>query len=698
MRNLLPRSLAGRFGLASAAMAAAAVLIVSLGSSWLIERQQAAAERRFAVREREFHAENVSSTLHALAARMAEVAGSTILATGLVDSAGKETYLAPFLGGIRQVNGLPVQLLFTDFEGKEIAANGNARFVPGEVQWLRNQLATGRSAAAVVQSPGGAVLLALEPLRYSRTTTPEGAVFYKVRLADLALDPGLHLAWGPGGNGADDTPVDVPEIFKPLAIRVTGNSLAAPPGSAPHVEYLGAAVLALVAFAVLFLLGRRLAERLTSDLSALESFSSKVATAQAGAGSAPAGRSSEVASLASSINMMLERLAQQNEALQAEGRKLADLAEALRTADRRKDEFLAMLAHELRNPMAPISTGAELLRLAGSSDPKVQRTAEVIGRQVGHMKKIVDDLLDVSRVTRGLVQLDLAPMDLSVAVRAAADQLQPVAEKRHVALTVDAPAGGAYVMGDLERLVQVVANLLHNATKFTPAGGAIRVSVRVEEGNAVVEVADTGAGIPAEFMPELFGLFTQSERMADRSQGGLGLGLALVRKLVELHGGSVGAHSDGVGHGATFTVRLPLAQAPAAAEPAVPAPPREAPPGACILLVDDNADAADTLAALLRATGHDVAVRYSPQAAIEAAQQVRFDACVLDIGLPGMDGTQLARQLRTLPGASAARFIALTGYGQSDDRAKTADAGFHHHLVKPVDPDELVAALASARQ
>lgn len=698
-RRLLPSGLAERFGLASAALAAVAVLLVSLASWWLIQHQQTLADRAIATRERQFHADNIGSTLRAISSRMTEVAGSTILATGLVDSAGKETYLAPYLNGIRQINGIPVQVLFADFEGKEIASNGPARFSGPQLEWLRSQLAAGKPAAQVIPAENGPELVAIEPLRYSRTASPEGAVMYKIALRDIHLDSGLHLAWGGAASpGPEATMVTAPPAFAPLKFRVT-EQMPAGRSAVMHPQYLAIVLIAAGVFCAVFLAGARLARLLTRDLSRLQAFSSKVTTAALVEQRAPEGGTREVASLASSINRMLERLHAQHEALRVEGEKLAHLAEALKAADRRKDEFLAMLAHELRNPLAPISTGAELLRRASTGDGLTQRTVEVIARQVRHMTKLVDDLLDVSRVTRGLVVLEQKTLDARGIVSAAVDQVKPLLDARGHRLSVDLPPHPLHVVGDQARLVQVMSNLLHNACKFTPDGGTIRVTAFTAGEDLALQVADNGSGISAGFLPEVFGLFTQGSRRPDRSQGGLGLGLALVKHLAELHGGRVTAESPGLGQGATFTVWLPGAADAAgmAADSLVPVASSSG-SGLRVMVVDDNVDAAQTLSALLELEGHDVITDYDPVQALARAATVERDVFILDIGLPGMDGIELAGRIKALPGKESSILVALTGYGQESDRQRSARAGFDHHLVKPVDPEVLANLLSSFRR
>ncbi|THC43992.1 hybrid sensor histidine kinase/response regulator [Massilia sp. Mn16-1_5] len=361
----------------------------------------------------------------------------------------------------------------------------------------------------------------------------------------------------------------------------------------------------------------------------------------------------------------------------------------------RKDEFLAMLAHELRNPLAPISSAAQLLRVLFAGEPRIRQTSEVISRQVAHMTHLVDDLLDVSRVTRGLVTINKTQVELGAVVREAVEQIMPVVEARHHRLALEIAPQPLFVSGDRTRLIQVAVNLLNNAAKYTPDGGALQVSLQEQDGQAVLQVRDNGIGIGVELLPVVFDLFTQAERTPDRAQGGLGLGLALVKKLVELHEGSVEAQSEGQGKGSVFTVRLPVlteavGAAPAARAATVPMPAA----GRRILVVDDNVDAAATLGMLLETAGHSVRVEHSAQGALAAASHGEFDVVLLDIGLPDMSGHELARALRGLPCCGDSALVAVSGYGQAQDRRMSEEAGFAAHLVKPVAADELIETIA----
>jgi PAS domain S-box-containing protein len=372
-------------------------------------------------------------------------------------------------------------------------------------------------------------------------------------------------------------------------------------------------------------------------------------------------------------------------------------AEELRRSNQRKDDFLAMLAHELRNPLAPVKAATDLLRLrshAGDGE-QLRRATAVIDRQVRHMTDLVDDLLDVSRVTRGLVELDRRPIDVGSVVSSAIEQARPLLEARGHALLVHAGPPHAQVLGDHTRLVQVLVNLLSNAAKYTPQGGRIEVGVEVHGGEVRIGVLDNGSGIDAALLPCVFDIFTQGVRTPDRSQGGLGIGLALVKSLAGLHGGRVAAYSEGPGKGSRFVVILPLleqgADLEAAGAPAAGAVARRR----RVMVVDDNVDAADSMGALLEALGHQAHVVYEAHSALRDAQQLRPDAFILDIGLPDIDGFELARRLRSRPEGEAALLVALTGYGQAHDRVLSRAAGFDHHFVKPIEIDALEAALAA---
>jgi PAS domain S-box-containing protein len=375
--------------------------------------------------------------------------------------------------------------------------------------------------------------------------------------------------------------------------------------------------------------------------------------------------------------------------------QLQQRAERLVEADRRKDEFLAMLAHELRNPLSPIRNAAQVLHQIGPADANVQSATEMIQRQVKHLSRLVDDLLDVSRITRGKITLRKEPVELAAVVAQAVEASRPLMEARRHELRVHLPAEAVRVEADTTRLAQVVANLLTNAAKYTPEGGHIQLTVEAGPGEAVIRVRDNGMGMSAELLPHVFDLFTQGDRSLARSEGGLGIGLTLVKSLVEMHGGTVEAHSEGPGKGSEFVVRLPPLPA-GALKTAEEEKGRHAPSPCRVLVVDDNKDAAESLALLVQVAGHEVRTAHDGPTALEVAKTFRPEVVFLDIGLPRMDGYEVARQLRRQPGLEKVVLAAVTGYGQEEDRRRTHEAGIDEHLVKPVDPTELEKVFAAA--
>ncbi len=354
--------------------------------------------------------------------------------------------------------------------------------------------------------------------------------------------------------------------------------------------------------------------------------------------------------------------------------------DALRNADRRKDEFLAMLAHELRNPLAPIRTATELLARVLPWDPKTQSIVDIVKRQVIHLTRLVDDLLDVSRITQGRIQLQRRPLELSPIVAQAMESVEPLLRDKRHKVVVTSCFEPLFVNGDSARLVQCVANLLTNAAKYTDPSGEIQVELSREQSSAVIVVTDNGVGISKELLPRIFELFVQSERSLDRSEGGLGIGLSVVQRLVEMHDGQVAATSAGPGRGSTFEIRLPTIAAPMESRKKS-TPPSVEPKR--VLVVDDNVDAAASLAAFLQLDGHQAEAVYSAKGALEAIATFSPDVVLLDIGLPEMDGYEVAKRIRA--GGSSVRLVALTGYGQAEDIQRAHSAGFDAHLVKPVD-------------
>lgn len=370
----------------------------------------------------------------------------------------------------------------------------------------------------------------------------------------------------------------------------------------------------------------------------------------------------------------------------------------MRDIDKRKDEFLAMLAHELRNPLAPVSAASELLKLPNLAPEKIKQMSEIISRQVKHMSELIDDLLDVSRVSRGLVTLDKQVLEAKKIIDNALEQVRPLLEKQRHELTVRISPEVAFVKGDPKRLVQILSNVLNNAVKYTPSSGKIVLSIDVTDSDVIFSVTDNGIGIPSEILSHIFEMFTQAQRTSDRTQGGLGIGLALVKSLVELHNGTIEAYSDGPDKGSRFTITFPRSFDLEEVNTALLTPQEQLDDGHRLLIVDDNVDAATMLGILLESEGYNVEVVHSGNAALEAvatAQQI--DACLLDIGLPDMDGNNLAKRLREIPITSSTKLIAITGYGQDADCKKTRKSGFDHHLVKPVDMSKLLDVLSTLK-
>ena len=405
------------------------------------------------------------------------------------------------------------------------------------------------------------------------------------------------------------------------------------------------------------------------------------------------------------LNETLERanaeLAQRNAELVREVAERKRAQGALQEADRRKNEFLAMLSHELRNPLAAISNAVRLLQISPPADPQAAPARDVLGRQVAHLVRLIDDLLDVSRITSGKITLRSEPVDIRTVVGRAVETARPLIAARRQQLVVSVPPDPIIVEGDPIRLAQVLAKLLSNAVKYTDEGGRIRVVAKTAPGDhgeeAAIKVEDSGVGIAPEMLPRIFDLFSQAEHPRD-GQGGLGIGLALVRELVALHDGSVEASSAGVGQGAEFAVRLPLARALGAELPerlAVRSSTRPARRMRRVLVVDDNRDSAESLAALLGMLGHEVDQAYDGPAALETARTRFPDLVLLDIGMPGMSGHEVARRIRAEPALVGTTLIALTGYGTAEDRHESRAAGFDGHLVKPIDFEALQRIIES---
>ncbi|HTM04338.1 MAG TPA: ATP-binding protein [Vicinamibacterales bacterium] len=414
-------------------------------------------------------------------------------------------------------------------------------------------------------------------------------------------------------------------------------------------------------------------------------------------------RPMRVATLVSTVRTALRARERQYQIREHLERRAASEA-ALREADQRKDEFLATLGHELRNPLSPLLTATQLLKTSGLNDPVVTRVSTVMERQIRHLVRLVDDLLEVSRITRGLIEIRREPLDLVTVIQTAIESTRPLLDAASHTLSIDLPPERVIVHGDGVRLTQVFINLLTNAAKYTDAGGRIVLRLTRERGVALVSIRDNGIGIPANQLAAVFDMFTQVDRSNRRAQGGLGIGLTLVKSLVAMHDGRIEARSEGPGRGSEFVLQLPTIDAPVAHSAGKPLTPF---PHQRILVVDDNTDAAETLGELLARLGATVRVVHSGRAALDAIGPFAPDAVLVDIGMPGMDGYEVARQIRASGGAgrpgsaeggpgAQPLLIALTGWGQEYDRQRSAAAGFDHHVVKPPDIERLGQLLVAA--
>jgi signal transduction histidine kinase len=410
------------------------------------------------------------------------------------------------------------------------------------------------------------------------------------------------------------------------------------------------------------------------------------------------------------LNRVLQRANQElesaNRSLQTEVAERTRVELALKEADRHKDEFLAMLAHELRNPLAPIHNAVQLMHRQSFADPQLTWSRDVIGRQLAHLTRLVDDLLDVSRITRGKINLSKEVIELETLMTRTVETVQPLFEERGHTLTVEVPKGILAVLGDPTRLVQALGNVLTNAAKYTERGGRISLAAAESGSELVIRVRDNGIGIPADLMPMIFNLFTQLDRTSGPPQSGLGIGLALVQRLIEMHGGSVTASSDGLGKGSEFLIRLPLfireqvesgqpLQQLSALEQSMTNAEGPARTQRRILVADDNNDALESLATLLQLSGHEVYTAANGAMALESAEAHRPEVALLDIGMPKLDGYEVARRIRAQPWGQRITLVALTGWGQDSDRRRSQEAGFDSHLVKPLDLDKLTELLAA---
>ncbi len=392
-------------------------------------------------------------------------------------------------------------------------------------------------------------------------------------------------------------------------------------------------------------------------------------------------------------DLLEERVAERTAELHASEERMRQVALDLEKADHRKDEFMAMLAHELRNPLAPLRSAVDVLQMNSEDAEQVRTVAGMLERQVRQMVHLVDDLLDVSRITRGKIELRLQRVDLATVVTQVVEAFNAQLTQMGHQLKVDQPGGPISMEGDPVRLTQVLGNLLSNAVKFTPEGGRIELNISKESGSAVIRVKDNGMGIAPENIPSIFEMFVQVDASLERPTSGLGLGLTLVKKLVELHSGSVEVHSGGKGQGTEFTLRLPILQQEQHPSALPNAKPRTEVVGRRILIVDDNVDAATMLSLMLNRMGNETHTASDGRAGVAAAEALRPEIIVMDIGLPQMNGYDACSHIRKQPWGRDIRIIALTGWGQAEDRQKSKDAGFNAHLVKPVDIEELKVLL-----
>jgi len=451
---------------------------------------------------------------------------------------------------------------------------------------------------------------------------------------------------------------------------------------------LGAVMLCALVIAAL--VASRLQDSITRPLQAVTNVARQVMQRRDFTLRVPSNSSGEIGVLVAAFNDMLAEIGRRSDALQAANRTLEHemevrqrAEEALIVADRRKDEFLATLAHELRNPLAPIRTGLDILRIRSGDPQATQRATDIMERQLRQMVRLVDDLFDVSRINTGKFAIKMGRVELKAVVNDALEVVRSYIEMHGHELTIDLPDCPVFLHGDATRLAQILSNLLNNAAKYTNRGGQVSLLARVEDKTLVLLVADNGIGIAPDMLATVFEMFVQVDSTLERTHAGLGVGLSLTRKLVELHGGSIEAHSEGLGRGSQFTVRLPIV-----VEPELPAKPVLAAFSSAetyrILLADDNVDFVNSIGALLTAMGHSVVITYNGPDALTAAERFCPDYAFLDIGLPQMSGYDLARGIRGLPSGAMTVLIAVTGWGQEKDRQLAFEAGFDHHMVKPV--------------
>jgi signal transduction histidine kinase/ActR/RegA family two-component response regulator len=462
-----------------------------------------------------------------------------------------------------------------------------------------------------------------------------------------------------------------------------------------YATILVAVTLASLAFAY-FVFGR-LQGAITEPLARMTRVARNVMERRDWSLRAPDSNNRDLSVLVQSFNGMLAEVESRTGELEREMVVRQQAEAELRAVDRKKDEFLATLAHELRNPLAPMTNAVALVRRAELDDVSREKAIGILDRQLHHMVRLIDDLLDVSRIATGKLSLHMENVDLVATLRAALELAEPAARARRLQVTSRLPEAPCPIVGDSARLLQVFSNLLNNACRYTPPGGRVEVETRIAEDSVEVIVRDTGVGVVPAMQGRIFDLFEQADKSLERGNAGLGIGLTLARQLVQLHGGDIGVASEGIGRGSAFTVRLPRSRA--AAEPVAPSAPAAAagPDAMRIVIADDNVDFAESLQVILGMHGHDVTVLHDGEAALARMRQHPPDLAVLDIGMPGLNGYEVARRLRADPSTASLVLIAVTGWGQAADKQAAADAGFDRHLVKPLSPDTLLEVIAALR-
>ncbi len=457
-----------------------------------------------------------------------------------------------------------------------------------------------------------------------------------------------------------------------------------------YLSILAAATLASLLLAALVF--GKLQRVVTDPLSKITDVAQRVMARRDWNLRAPKARNRDIGVLVDAFNGMLDEVKKATGELEHETQVRRQAEARLQMADQRKDEFLAMLAHELRNPLAPMTNAAALLRLEDTSAAMRGKAADILDRQLRHMVRLIDDLLDISRIATGKLSLRVGNIDLVRVLHSAAELAEPAFAENRLSFSLEIPVERCVIVGDSARLLQVLSNLLGNAARYTPDGGSVRLSLRVHGDRVEIDVQDTGIGVAPDMQQRVFELFEQADKSLERGNVGLGIGLTLAQQLVQLHGGEIGLHSRGIGHGTTFTIRLPRAEA--ALEPDEP---RHLPARAAtrlrLVVADDNVDFAWSLRVLLESFEHEVIVVHDGVEALQSIRSGRPDIAILDIGMPEMNGYEVARRLRADPGAGETVLVALTGWGQASDREEASRAGFDHHLVKPVPPEELLALI-----